>query len=207
MNAETPTPPTSTRAPRKSLLVALGVALAGLVAYSLWPSAGGPGAPSNSPGGAARTQAAPGAFGDPASLDVRIGRLKEPPPAPDDMERNPFRFQPKAPPPPPAPPPQQQQVQQVAPQPMLPQGPPPPPPIGQSLKFIGRLDSPSTGVVAIFSDNHGRQPHGKEGETILGQYRIVKIGVESVTMEYLDGRGRTTLPLSGGAGGTGGQAD
>ena len=38
---------------------------------------------------------------------------------------------------------------------------------------------------------------GREGETVLGQYRIVKIGVESVTMEYLDGRGRQQIPMRG----------
>ena len=36
-----------------------------------------------------------------------------------------------------------------------------------------------------------------EGDIIAGQYRLVKIGVESVVMEYVDGRGRTTIRLSG----------
>jgi hypothetical protein len=51
--------------------------------------------------------------------------------------------------------------------------------------------------VAIFSDGRGLPLYGKEGESILGQYRIVKIGVESVVMEYLDGRGRQTIPMRG----------
>ena len=30
-----------------------------------------------------------------------------------------------------------------------------------------------------------------------GRIRVVKIGVESVTLEYLDGRGRQTIPMRG----------
>jgi hypothetical protein len=51
--------------------------------------------------------------------------------------------------------------------------------------------------VAIYSDGRGLQPRGREGDIILGQYRIVHIGVESVVLEYLDGRGRQTIPLRG----------
>jgi hypothetical protein len=32
---------------------------------------------------------------------------------------------------------------------------------------------------------------------IEGRYRIVKIGVESIVMEYVDGTGRQTIPLRG----------
>ena len=39
--------------------------------------------------------------------------------------------------------------------------------------------------------------YGHEGDVVLGQYRVVRIGVESVVMEYTDGRGRTTIPLRG----------
>ena len=34
---------------------------------------------------------------------------------------------------------------------------------------------------------------GREGDIIAGQYRLVQIGNESVVMEYVDGRGRTTI--------------
>ena len=46
----------------------------------------------------------------------------------------------------------------------------------------------------------GRGPcavHGKEGDIIEGRYRIVRIGDESIEMEYLDGRGRQTIRLTG----------
>jgi len=38
---------------------------------------------------------------------------------------------------------------------------------------------------------------GAEGDVIEGRWRIVKIGVESIDMAYLDGRGRQTIRLTG----------
>lgn len=172
----------------------LGAAVIALLVWWQWPSASAPSSTSN-PVAEAPARGTSGA--DPASLNVRIATLKTPPPAPDKMERNPFRFQPKPAPPPVAPGPSFGAGRGVgqrgmSPQPMAPQGPPPIP-----LKFIGRLESPSTGVVALFTDGHGLRPRGREGDIILGQYRIVHIGVESVVLEYLDGRGRQTIPLTG----------
>ena len=178
---------------RPSYLLALGLALIALLVYFEWPSAS-PSAPASN---STVESAAPGAAGaTAAALDVRLEKLKEPPPAPDDMQRNPFRFQPKPQPMPAAPPPGTFPGGRrgIAPraQPDVPQGPPPIP-----LKFIGRLESPSAGVIALFSDGRGLRPRGHEGDIILGQYRIVHIGVESVVLEYLDGRGRQTIPLTG----------
>jgi len=51
----------------------------------------------------------------------------------------------------------------------------------------------------VLSDGRGGIPmYGKEGDIIDGRYRILKIGVESIEMAYLDGRGRQTIRLSGG---------
>jgi hypothetical protein len=180
------------RTTRPSYLLALGLALIALLAYFEWPSASPAGPTSNPTVEVAR----PGT--DAGTLDVRLQRLKVPPPAPDDMQRNPFRFQPKPQPPPAAPMPGAGGVpggrrgMTATPQSTVPQGPPPIP-----LKFIGRLESPSTGIVALFSDGKGLRPRGHEGDIILGQYRIVHIGVESVVLEYIDGRGRQTIPLTG----------
>ena len=44
---------------------------------------------------------------------------------------------------------------------------------------------------------NGESREAPEGQTILGQYRLVKIGLESVVVEHIDGRGRTTLPKGG----------
>ena len=75
-----------------------------------------------------------------------------------------------------------------------PSGPPPPPPI--PLKFIGLVEKADGTRIAVLSD--GRRPyHGVEGQELEGQYRILKIGAESLEIAYLDGRGRQTIRLSG----------
>ena len=73
-------------------------------------------------------------------------------------------------------------------------GPPPPPPI--LLKFIGTVEPKPGDKVAAFSDCRYTF-RGREGDIIDGRYRLVRIGAESVVMEYVDGRGRTTIRLSG----------
>jgi hypothetical protein len=75
-----------------------------------------------------------------------------------------------------------------------PAGPPPPPPI--PLKFIGKVESGKAGLVAVLSDNRGVY-QGRQGDIIEGRYRILRIGVESVDLAYLDGRGRQTIRLTG----------
>lgn len=77
----------------------------------------------------------------------------------------------------------------------MPAGPPQPPPI--TLKYIGLMEGvPGQGKVAAFSDCRSTM-QGREGEIVAGQYRLVRIGVESVVLEYVDGRGRTTIRMSG----------
>jgi hypothetical protein len=138
-------------------------------------------------------------------VDVKLELLQtehEPLEAP---ERNLFRFKPKPPPPPPprpAMPPAPKAADAATPSmpvpvPVpMPTGPPPPPPI--ALKFIGILDAPGQSPkVAILSDTRGNVFHGKEGDIIEGRYKVLKIGVESVEMSYVDGRGRQTIRLSG----------
>jgi len=123
---------------------------------------------------------------------VHLGALGEDRPEPDPRGRDIFRFREKPPPPPPPPP-----RPVVGPQPPPPPPPPPPvPPI--TLKFIGVVDAPPPGKrVAVLSDGRGAPVYGREGETVLGQYRILRIGAESIEMSYLDGRGRQTIRLSG----------
>jgi hypothetical protein len=80
-------------------------------------------------------------------------------------------------------------------QPPTPLPPPGPPPI--ALKFIGLVEAPTQGgKLAVLSD--GRSVfHGFEGAIIDGRYRIVRIGVESIEMTYVDGGGRQTIRLTG----------
>jgi hypothetical protein len=129
---------------------------------------------------------------DLARLDATSSELAE-------IARNPFRFgqqeriaegpgagelRPPGPTPPPGP--------------RLPSGPPGPPPLAPiPFKFIGIVTlAGNAGRVAVLSDGLGVY-HGREGEVVEGQYRIVQIGEESVQMEYADGRGRQTIRLSG----------
>jgi hypothetical protein len=123
--------------------------------------------------------------------EVHLQALNEGRPQPNPGGRDLFRYRVK---PPPAPPPVRQAVGPPVPAP--PPGPPPLPPI--SLKFIGVIDMPSPAPrVAVLSDGRGAPVYGHEGETVLGQYRILRIGAESIEMSYLDGRGRQTIRLSG----------
>jgi hypothetical protein len=77
-----------------------------------------------------------------------------------------------------------------------PAGPAQPPPI--PLKFIGIVEAPGQlKRIAALVDTTGRAFGGAEGDVVAGQYRILKIGVESIEMSYLDGRGRQTIRLTG----------
>lgn len=190
---------TAGKAPSRGLLIALGVVVVAALVYLAWPAATPQVPPSNQSRTArAQQQQATRAAG---TLNVRLDALKQPPPQPANAERNPFRFQPKAPPPMPAGPggrPGASGMRGNAPPPQV--GPPPPPPIPPiPLKFIGTLDARGPGKVAIFVGSDGKGPpvYAREGQLVLGQYRVVKIGIESVVMEYADGRGRQTIPLRG----------
>jgi hypothetical protein len=66
------------------------------------------------------------------------------------------------------------------------------------LKFIGIFEQTGpASKIAILSDGTGVSLYGKEGDVVAGQYRILKIGAESIDMAYLDGRGRQTIRLTG----------
>lgn len=186
---------------QRRLAVLLGVLVVGVVAVFVAKQAAGPtGATSysrtagrsRSPGTAAQEVSAP-------AVDVKLEALAAPRPEPIDEGRSPFRFQPKAPPPPPPGPPGRTGAtpNRGGTDPPEPTGPtvPPPPPI--PLKFIGVLDAPGGGKYAVLTDGRGAVIHGREGEVVEGRYRIVKIGVESIEMEYKDGRGRQSIRLSG----------
>jgi hypothetical protein len=125
--------------------------------------------------------------------DVHLRALDDERTKPISGDRNLFRFRPKPPPPPPPVPPP---IVRTAPTPIVPPGPPPLPAI--PLKFIGIVEAPTQSKrIAAFVDSTGHSFQGREGEVVAGQYRILKIGVESIEMAYLDGRGRQTIRLSG----------
>ncbi|HUK33343.1 MAG TPA: hypothetical protein VLV86_05510 [Vicinamibacterales bacterium] len=126
------------------------------------------------------------------AFDVHLQDLNAGRPKPDPGGRDLFRYRVKPPPPPPPAP----RPAVGPPLPPTPPGPVPPPPI--TLKFIGVVDTPPSGKrLAVLSDGRGAPVYGQEGDTVLGQYRILRIGTESIEMSYLDGRGRQTIRLSG----------
>jgi hypothetical protein len=129
--------------------------------------------------------------------DVKLELLKTAPSELGPSTRNPFQFKPKAAPPAPRPALPVVPGRITPPAPVAvptPQGPPAPPPI--ALKYIGVLDT-AQGRVAVFRDSGGDIVNGKEGDIIDGRYRLLKIGVESADLAYVDGRGRQTIRLSG----------
>ena len=186
---DTDAPAVASRRPRV-LLAILGVAVVALIASRMWSteSAAPPPVTSNQtrPGNA--TQEAPI---NPADLDVHLEALQAARPGPDDAERNPFRFQAKA-----APPPSLEALKPKEPvvtTPVVPAVPPPPP---ITIKFIGTVEKQGL-KVAAFSDCKGYTDYAKEGDIVDGRYRLIKIGVESIVIEYVNGTGRTTIRLEG----------
>lgn len=176
--------------------VGLGVAVAALVlvrAMDTPQSSGPPERRAPAARGAVRGAAHDPAEGAPA---VNLEQLSKTRGQPADSERNPFRFRPKPAPAAPASAVVRGPVQPMVPPPppVVPSGPPPPPPI--ALKFIGIVQKADGTRIAVLSD--GKRPYyGTDGQDIEGQYRILKIGQESVEIAYIDGRGRQTLRLNG----------
>jgi len=124
--------------------------------------------------------------------DVRLDLLTASGGDTPTVSRNPFRFQQRVVP----------VARRAAPPrpeftaPPVPTGPPPPPPI--TLRFIGLIEAPPrTGRVALLSDGRGGLMYGREGDTVDGRYRMLRVGLDSIEMAYLDGRGRQTIRLSG----------
>ena len=187
---------------RRTVLIASGLVLAIVVAV-VWTSGGNTAGTPAQPARPAPARSQPGQEAEAATTAVErvnlesLTNARQPP---VDVERNPFRFKPRAPAPPPpsatnptAPKPAEQAPVINAPPPM-PVGPPPPPPI--PLKFIGVVTQGNKRV-AVLTDGKSAPQGGEEGAIILGQYRILKIGNESIEMAYVDGRGRTTIRLTG----------
>lgn len=195
MEPDAPAP--ASKRPRPILLIVLGV----LVAIFLLMRLGGTADPSSPQSNAPRVQQRAGgttaAQVDPSQLDVRLDALEGERPDPSESERNPFRFQPKAPPPAPAPPPTAARPPPVEDVPVGPPQPPAPPPI--TVKFVGTFDLPNGTKLAVITEciaGH-KTVQVRQGEPVLGQYRLVKIGETSIVIEHLDGRGRTTLAKNG----------
>jgi hypothetical protein len=186
METETPS---LRRRPRTWLLVLLGIAMVSLVAYWMWPTPVlAPTQNAQRPRTGRSGNASEGI--SPDDLKVRLDALQAKRADPSDAERNPFRFKPPPAPPPPKP----QPVEKIPP------GPPPPPPAPVippiPLKFMGTVEGPGVKLAAL-TDCKGFTYSGREGETIDGRYRLVRIQTESIVIEYVNGTGRSTIRKSG----------
>ena len=155
-----------------------------------------------------RTRTVAPASGTATAPTVQLAALTAERDTPDESGRNPFRFGravPTAGPTPVAPPPPREPA--PAPEPATPSMPlfggtsPAParaPASPITLKFIGLVQRGDGVNLAVLSPGEGKGPlYGREGDIIEGRYRIVRIGSESMDIEYADGRGRQTLKLSG----------
>ena len=139
---------------------------------------------------------------------VKLGALENVPSEPE-VGRNLFRFGAKpTPPPPPYVPPPPQPVQAPPPQPV---GPPPIPlkALGRQVLPVpvGKTIDPATGKEVQQVENRafatlkdpatGRVFTASEGQVVDGRYKVVKIGLQSVEMTYLDGSGRKLIQYGG----------
>jgi len=181
-------------APERRKLLLLGGLVIVLAAamYFMYLQPAPAAAPASNPTRSGRGSGPARAF---ASPDVHLEALQAERVKPGGVDRNLFRFGRKAPP---AAPPAPAAAARPPVAPPVPSGPPPPPPMPPiPLKFIGIVDGGNSKKIAVLSDGMGTPVYGQEGATVLGRYRILRIGVESIEMAYLDGRGRQTIRLSG----------
>jgi hypothetical protein len=202
------------RARQQRQLVLLGIliaALVGIVAFQLLPastpSAPPPTAAANGtsprPATPPRSKSAAAARAGQAAKapngvveEVNLAKLGQPEPEPIEGHRNPFSLAPEPKPAAAVSKPATADIPAVTAPPVATGPPPVPPPPPITLKFFGVVTASRVGKVAALGDGKFVY-HGREGEIIEGRYRIVRIGEESIQLEYVDGRGRQTIRLSG----------
>ncbi|HYB61272.1 MAG TPA: hypothetical protein VEH50_07315 [Methylomirabilota bacterium] len=98
------------------------------------------------------------------------------------------------PPPPPVPPPTPEEVKRNNEE-LRNQPPPPPPPIVVPATFFGYVTDARTGHKEAFFSDADDVYIAAEGETLLGRFRVLKIGNDSVEVEEIASGRRTTLTL------------
>jgi hypothetical protein len=189
--------------PRLVQLGVLTLILGGLLYWEFVPTAGAPVAESNTKAVTAQAAApqasGPGGRGKatgngmPSALNfVALEQVAKE----TESLRNPFKFYTPPPPPPPPKSAAQLAAELGAAQPRPPAPPPGPPPVPPiTLKYIGKFQQGGKTVVMLTDGKV--QFSASEGGIIDGRYRIVKIGLESLQIEYVNGKGLTTIPFRG----------
>ena len=179
---------------RKQILLGILIVVLGALGYRAFTTSQAS-SPSSNPTRAIGPGAQSGRGNAATAPNVHLDALNSERPKPVGPERNLFRFKPKAAPPPPA---ARGNGAIESSAPPAPTGPPPLPPI--ALKYIGTLQTNGgRTTIAILTDGQGPPMYGKEGDTIAGRYRVLRIGLESIEMSYLDGRGRQTIRINTGS--------
>lgn len=186
-------PPGPERQRQLARLGVLLVILAGALWYALAPT--GSRAPSSNPTGE-RAANAEGQLPVPEALKLdtlrQAGELAE-------AGRNPFVFGQRNEPSFPGSSfvtvPQPQVPSEPVPAgPPVPQG---PPPIPLRLTGLAVVEAGGRTLVTLKDLSTDTLYHAYEGDVVDGRYRVVKVGIQSVVVSYLDGTGIRTLPLGG----------
>ena len=186
-------------AQQRRQLIVLGVLiLVGIYLYFWFPwvpatppsTAEAPRPASNTPAAAPRAAAASDALPEPLKL-AALGAVTDE----THGERDPFGF--GVPPRPPyVPPPPVVQRPLPTPEPApTPTGPPPRPPI--PVKFLGIAEDPTRPGKLVSLSLNGAVVVAREGDVVDGKYRLVRVGLESIVMAYLDGQGQQTIRSGG----------
>jgi hypothetical protein len=175
---------------RRRQLMLLGLLVTVLVAYWVYQSGSGPASSGSIATSKATAAAQSSTMATPLPPALKLSALGA---AGENVDtgRNPFRF--GQPPPPPAPPPQ---VNVPPPQPVEPPKPPPPPwppPIPLTLIALWEDVQTQTRGATLHDPKTGAVYQVYQGSIVDGRYKVVKIGLQSVEVSYLDGSGLKTL--------------
>jgi hypothetical protein len=182
-------PPAGAGRTRMVVLLGLFVAAIGMLVWTTLPS--GPAVPAPAASNPASPSAPPAAGAMPLPEPIDLHGREQVPSEPV-VGRNPFRFG-NRPAPPLAPLPPPVEMPPVAAPPPAPVGPPP-----IALRLLGVVQLPGGQTVATLRDPAtGGVFQALEGQTVDGRYRVVKIGVQSVVVSYVDGSGQRALAIGG----------
>lgn len=66
------------------------------------------------------------------------------------------------------------------------------------MKFLGFAEDPSRPGKLVALSLNGAVVVVREGDVVDGKYRLLKVGLTSIVMAYLDGQGQQVIPQSGG---------
>jgi hypothetical protein len=138
----------------------------------------------------ARADARPDGMSSTALTRVKLRGLEQLPSSINDGGRDPFSFRPR---------PAVLRTPSPATTPLRvptarPESFPVPAPFAAPFRFMGVLERGAAERWAVFADCAGYTRAAKEGESVLGAWRVMRIGVELVAIESLDGRRLVMVP-------------